>query len=198
MGDPRARSRPAAPARDPRGGPRGRGPSARRGRRRGRRRRRSRRASGKSRATSSISPRSSETWVCQYAPVRRGERRGLAQHVGRARDREPRRDRVAEPAVVAAVPARDEVGRLAQAALEDRRRVDRLVVGAADPSSPCRRSPGSRAPRLPGTWHPGWPRRPRRRRARSSCPAAANARKASGREALGASASSKPRSSGKM
>ena len=42
--------------------------------------------------------------------------------LGRARDGEPRRDRVAEPAVVGAVPALDEVRRLAQGPLEDRRR----------------------------------------------------------------------------
>ena len=50
---------------------------------------------------------------------RRGQGRRLAEHVGRARHGEPRSERVPEPAVVAAVPACDEVGRLAQAALED-------------------------------------------------------------------------------
>ena len=62
-------------------------------------------------------------------PGRCGKRGGFAQQVGRARDREPRRDGVLQPAVVAAVPALDEPGRLAQGALEDRRGVDRRVVG---------------------------------------------------------------------
>ena len=45
--------------------------------------------------------------------------RRLAQHVGGARDREPRRERVAQPAVVAPVPACAQVGRLAERELED-------------------------------------------------------------------------------
>ena len=146
----------------------------------GRRRRRSRCASGNSRATSAISPRSSDTCVCQYAPVGGGERRGLAQQVGRARDGEPRRDGVAQAAVVGAVPALDEAGALGQRPVEDGRRVDGRVVGDRGPSSPCRRSPGSRAPRRPGTSRRGSPRRPRRRRARSSCRRAAKARHAAG------------------
>ena len=100
---------------------------------------------------------------------RAGERRRLAQQLGRARDGEPRRDRVAEPAVVGAVPALDEVGPIRRRRpVEDRRRLDGRVVGDRDPSSPCPGSPGCRAPRPPGTRRPGWPRRPRRRPAPSS------------------------------
>ena len=59
----------------------------------------------------------------------RGEGRRLAEHLGRARDGEPRRDRVAQAAVVGAVPGRDQLLGLAQRAVENRRRVDGLVVG---------------------------------------------------------------------
>ena len=62
---------------------------------------------------------------------RAGEVRGLAQHLGRARDRETRRDGITEPAVVDAVPALDQVGRFAHRSLEDRPRLDRRVVGVA-------------------------------------------------------------------
>ena len=64
-------------------------------------------------------------------PVRTGgagECRRFAEQVGGARDREAWRERVAQPAVVAQVPARAEVGGFAQGPIEDRRRVDGLVV----------------------------------------------------------------------
>ena len=64
-------------------------------------------------------------------PARGGEGGRLAQHLGRAGDREPWRDGVAQPAVVGAVPAPDEVGRLAQRALQDGRRLDDRVVRAS-------------------------------------------------------------------
>ena len=62
---------------------------------------------------------------------RGGQRRRLAQQLGRTRDGEPRRDRVLQPAVVAAVPALDEVRGLAQGLLEDVGRLDDRVVRAA-------------------------------------------------------------------
>jgi hypothetical protein len=64
-------------------------------------------------------------------PGRPGERRRLAQHLLRARHREPGRDRVAQPPVGRPVPARDQVCRLLQGASEDRRRLDRRVVRQA-------------------------------------------------------------------
>ena len=63
--------------------------------------------------------------------MRPGERRRLAEHVGRAGHGEPRRDGVAEPPVGGAVPARDQVGRFLEGPLEDRRRLDDRVVGPA-------------------------------------------------------------------
>ena len=62
-------------------------------------------------------------------PGRARQRGRFAQHLGRARDREARRDGVPEPAVVGAMPARDEVGRFTQRAFEDRRWLDGRVVG---------------------------------------------------------------------
>ena len=59
----------------------------------------------------------------------RRERGRLPEHLLGARDREPRRDRVPEPAVVRPVPLLDQLGGFADRSLQDRRRVDRLVVG---------------------------------------------------------------------
>ena len=59
------------------------------------------------------------------------QRHRLAQHLGRARDRKPRRDGIPQPATVGPVPAGNEVGGLAQGTIEDRRRFDRRVVGLA-------------------------------------------------------------------
>ena len=65
-------------------------------------------------------------------PVRarcRGEGRGLAQHVGRARNGKPRRDGVAESTVGGPVPAFDQARALGQALVQDRGRIDGRVVG---------------------------------------------------------------------
>ena len=65
-------------------------------------------------------------------PVRAGlagERGRLAQHLGAARDREPGREGVLEPTAVATVPPRAQVGRLAEADLEDVIGRQALVVG---------------------------------------------------------------------
>ncbi len=59
---------------------------------------------------------------------RPGQGRRFAQQVGRARDGEPRRDSVAEPAIVGAVPALDEAGTLGERPRQDRGRIDRRVV----------------------------------------------------------------------
>ena len=97
-----------------------------------------------------------------------GENRRLAQELRRAGDREPGRHRVAQPAVGGTMPALRQVGgsraasdRGSTPARSSRRR-------SGDPSSPCRGSPGCRAPRRPGTRRPSPPRRRRRRRGPSS------------------------------
>ena len=60
-----------------------------------------------------------------------GEVRRQAQHVRPARDGESRRDGVPQPAVVAHVPARAQVGRLAEAGVEHAGGRQRVVVAAA-------------------------------------------------------------------
>ena len=60
-----------------------------------------------------------------------GELRRPAEHVGPAREREARRERVAQAAVVAHVPARTQVGRLAEAGVEDAGRGQGVVVASA-------------------------------------------------------------------
>jgi hypothetical protein len=60
---------------------------------------------------------------------RPGKRRRFPQQIGRARDGEPRRDRVAQATAVGAMPALDETRRLGQAAIEDGTRIDGRVVG---------------------------------------------------------------------
>ena len=85
--------------------------------------------SGKSRRTSAISNGSSARCVCHQVPVDRASDAEFAKHVGAARDREAGRHRVPEAAIGGAVPALDEVLRLAQGSLEDRLRIDGRVVG---------------------------------------------------------------------
>jgi len=111
--------------------------------------------------TSATSPVLSLAWVWIRTPRARASAADLAQQVVGARQHEPRRVGVAQPAVGGAVPARDS-GRPPRRAMPGSTRAGR--AGSADrgrPSSPCRSSPGSAAL--------GGGRTPRRCGARSPC-----------------------------
>ena len=114
----------------PPGGRRARTPSAGRGRRRGRRHRCSPTRPGRG-APPPRSRRGPRRGASASTRRWRGELGRGAQHVGRAGDRKARRDRVAQPAVVAAMPSVDQVRALAEGRLEDLGVGDGRVVAQA-------------------------------------------------------------------